>query len=77
MIAEKSSRVHRGVRGFYNRRGYPISKFIDTPVKADITYFLMKPLEWIFLGFLYFFDVNPESRIAVQHTVDKVLDRKD
>ncbi|WP_343073709.1 DUF6688 family protein [Clostridium sp. YIM B02555] len=27
----------------------------------------MKPLEWLFLIVLYFCDVNPENRIAVQY----------
>ena len=28
----------------------------------------MKPLEWIFLIFLYLFDQKPENRIAIQYT---------
>ncbi|WP_341274143.1 DUF6688 family protein [Clostridium saccharoperbutylacetonicum] len=31
----------------------------------------MKPLEWIFLIVLYFCDVNPENRIAVQYLPKK------
>lgn len=34
---------------------------------ADLIYFLMKPLEWIFLIVIYAVDVNPENRIAVQY----------
>lgn len=31
-------------------------------------YFIMKPLEWIFLCVLYLTDAHPENRIAVQYT---------
>ena len=27
----------------------------------------MKPAEWFFLLVLYFFDANPENRIAIQY----------
>ena len=40
---------------------------IGLPSLADIIYFLMKPLEWLFLLVLYLFDTNPENRIAVQY----------
>ncbi len=67
-IMEKTPRFHRAVRGFYDKHGYPLSRKITTPLRADIVYILMKPLEWLFLLFLYTFDVLPESRIAVQYT---------
>ncbi|SDA15530.1 hypothetical protein SAMN02910447_00947 [Ruminococcus sp. YE71] len=68
LIAERTPRFHKAVRGFYDRHGYPICRFITTPLRADITYLLMKPLEWVFLAVLYLFDPQPERRIARQYT---------
>ena len=66
-IKEKMPRFHKAVRGFYDAYGYPLSKHITTPVRADMVYLLMKPLEWCFLLFLYLFDVRPEERIGRQY----------
>ena len=33
----------------------------------DVIYYLMKPLEWIFLLVLYLVDRKPENRIALQY----------
>lgn len=66
-IQTKFPGFHRFIRGIYDKYGYPISKHITTQTRADIVYFLMKPLEWIFLGFLYTMDVNPEDRIRKQY----------
>ena len=46
---------------------YPVAKHIRTPLAADITYLVMKPLEWIFLLVLYLTDRKPEDRIAKQY----------
>lgn len=67
VIAEKFPPFHRKIRHFYNTHGYPLSKKITTPVRVDVIYFMMKPLEWIFLLFLYAVDVHPEKRIARQY----------
>jgi len=67
LIQERMPRFHRAVRGFYDAHGYPLSRLITTPARADFVYLLMKPLEWIFLGGLYLLDVNPERRIARQY----------
>lgn len=67
LIQEKTPRLHRRVRHFYDSHGYPISSLITTPWKADAVYFLMKPLEWLFLLVLYLLDVEPEKRIARQY----------
>ncbi len=68
MIKEKLPHFHRIVRGFYDKYGYPVSKCITTPLRADIVYILMKPFEYIFIFALYLFDSNPENRIAVQYS---------
>ncbi len=66
-IMEKLPRFHKTVRNFYDTHGYPLSKLITTPLRADVVYVLMKPLEWCFLVFLYLFDVRPEARIDRQY----------
>lgn len=68
ILEEKTPRFHRAVRGFYDRYGFPIAKMIHSPLAADVVYILMKPLEYLFLIVLYFTDVNPENRIAIQYT---------
>ena len=67
-IQEISPGFHRIVRGAYDKYGFPLSSIITTPLKADIVYILMKPLEWIFLIFLYLTDSNPENRIGRQYS---------
>ena len=66
-IAERFPRFHKGVRGFYDKKGYPLSRLITTAARADITYIIMKPLEWLFLLYLYASDTRPENRIALQY----------
>ena len=68
LIMERTPRLHRAIRRFYDAHGYPLSKHLTTPLRADITYLLMKPLEWFFLLCLYTFDTEPENRIAMQYT---------
>ena len=72
LIQEKTPRFHHFIRYIYDKYGYPLSKHINTAFQADITYILMKPLEWIFLLVLYIFDVNPENRIATQYIGKKL-----
>lgn len=72
LIKERTPKFHRFVRYIYDKYGYPLSKHINTAIQADITYIIMKPLEWIFLGVLYAFDKKPENRIAVQYVGQKI-----
>lgn len=67
LLGERLPRAHRHIRHFYDTYGFPIAKMIRSPYAADAVYILMKPLEWLFLAVLYFCDVNPENRIAVQY----------
>ena len=67
LIAERTPRFHKKIRNFYDTHGYPLSKIIDTPFRADVIYILMKPLEWIFTFTLYLFTTNPEERISRQY----------
>lgn len=68
MIKEKLPHFHKFVRDIYDKYGYPISRHITTKSRADLTYIIMKPLEFIFILTLYTFDKNPENRIAVQYS---------
>lgn len=68
LIQERTPKFHHFIRYVYDKYGYPLSKHINTAVQADITYVLMKPLEWLFLIVLYLFDEKPENRIAIQYT---------
>lgn len=67
LIQEKTPKFHHFIRYIYDKYGYPISKHINTAWQADVTYILMKPLEYIFLFVLYLFDKKPENRIAMQY----------
>lgn len=67
LLMEKTPHFHRAVRQFYDTYGYPISKHINTAFAADVTYMIMKPLEWVFLLVLYLVDVKPENRIGRQY----------
>ena len=74
ILEERTPRFHKAVRGFYDRFGFPFARLIHTKTGADIIYFVMKPLEWIFLIVLYLCDINPENRIAMQYTGKKQED---
>lgn len=63
----KTPKFHKFIRYIYDTCGYPFAKHIHSPYAADIIYFIMKPLEWIFLAVIYICDTNPENRIAVQY----------
>lgn len=71
VIQERFSGFHKKIRSFYDSYGYPVSRHITTPLRADIIYILMKPLEWAFLIFLYTVDVHPEERINRQYKYSK------
>jgi len=69
-VQEKFPRIHRLIRKQYNKVGNLIHKHYHVFKRkgvSDFTYLMMKPLEWFFLLTLYFFDRNPENRIAVQY----------
>jgi len=69
LIQEKTPRFHHFIRYIYDKYGFPLAKHIKTTWQADITYIIMKPLEWIFLMVLYICDKKPENRIATQYIV--------
>lgn len=62
--------LHRLIRGQYNKVGNFIHRYyfiFNNKLVADIIYLLTKPLEWLFLLFLYTFDRQPENRISQQY----------
>lgn len=73
VLEERTPRFHKAVRYFYDTYGFPVARLIKTKKAADIVYFFMKPLEWVFLIVLYMTDVNPEDRIAMQYTGKRIV----
>ena len=67
VLQERLPLFHKKVRYAYDTYGYPLSKLITNPRKADFIYFVMKPLEWFFLFTLYMVDLRPEQRINNQY----------
>lgn len=67
LIEEHFSAFHKIIRHSYDKYGYPLSKKITTPFYANLTYRLMKPLEYFFLIVLYSFCTNPEENIKRQY----------
>jgi hypothetical protein len=67
VIQESLPRFHRLIRRFYDRYGYPLSQKIETLFASNLVYLLMKPLEYLFILFLYTTCVDPEARIARQY----------
>jgi len=63
----KTPRLHRIIRNFYDKYGFPIARCIRTKTACDVVYVIMKPLEWIFTIVLYLTLVHPENVIAVQY----------
>ncbi|MCR5861220.1 hypothetical protein LRS05_03250 [Flavobacterium sp. J372] len=67
LVGDISPACHKMIRKNYDRYGYNLSKKINTSIRSDITYILMKPLEWVFLITLYMFCNKPESKITKQY----------
>ena len=67
LIADFSPKLHHFLRTNYDKYGYDLSQKIKTPIASNITYLLMKPLEWFFLFCLYTFCLHPERKIERQY----------
>ena len=63
-----SPKLHRFIRNNYDRYGYNLSLKILSEKRSNITYILMKPLEWCFLIHLYLCIEKPETLIKKQYT---------
>lgn len=73
IIFERAPSLHKLIRRNYNKVGNLIHKYyyvFENKLVSDITYFIMKPFEWLFLLTLYIHDKNPENRIEIQYLKD-------
>lgn len=68
LVCDISPKSHKLIRTLYDKYGYNLSRKINNSNSSTIIYFLMKPLEWIFLIFLYLFCLNPEEKIKKQYS---------
>ena len=75
LLEERTPKIHYVIRTIYDKYGYPIAKYMTTPLRCDLIYILMKPLEYLFLICLYLFDLKPENRISKQYLSAKALDK--
>lgn len=71
MVQDFSPRLHGIIRRNYDLYGYNLSKKITNERMSNLTYVLMKPLEWFFLICLYLFCQKPEQRIGTQYPLFK------
>ncbi|MEL6657056.1 MAG: DUF6688 family protein [Bacteroidota bacterium] len=67
MIQERFPKAHRIIRSCYDKYGLNLSKRVNTERLSNLTYYLMKPLEWFFLLALYTFCLKPEKIIKMQY----------
>ncbi|AVM50587.1 DUF6688 family protein [Capnocytophaga sp. oral taxon 878] len=67
LITDLSPTLHRFIRRNYDKYGYDLSKKIKSTWASNLTYILMKPLEWFFLICLYTFCLSPETKIKKQY----------
>lgn len=70
-LEEHHPKAHRVLRGFYDALKIPVAAWSKNKWLANILYVLMKPLEWVFLAWLYLTDEKPENRIATQYLPKK------
>jgi len=68
ILSDLSPALHRYVRYCYDKYGFNISVKINSTSASNMTYILMKPLEYLFLFFLYMFYIEPEKKIAKQYS---------
>lgn len=69
MIQDFSPKLHRFIRRNYDHYGYNLSLKINTNLRSNFTYLIMKPLEWMFLFCLYLFCEKPEEKISRQYKI--------
>lgn len=74
VIENSLPNIHRIIRRAYDNYGLPLSKYINTTSRSNITYLVMKPLEWVFLFVLYIACLHPEDKINSQYLVKQKVD---
>ncbi len=66
-LEEHTPKLHHVVRNSYDACNIPVNEWSKHKRFANVLYVVMKPLEWMFLLWLYLFDRKPEDRIAKQY----------
>jgi hypothetical protein len=66
-LEEYTPKMHKVIRGSYDACNIPVNEWSKHKRFANVLYLFMKPLEWLFLAWLYMFDKKPEDRIAKQY----------
>jgi len=69
MVQNVSPETHKLIRHNYDKYGINLAKRINNQRTSTLTYVLMKPIEWIFVIFLYSYFVDPENVIKKQYTL--------
>lgn len=69
MIQDHLPKTHSVIRGIYDQYGYNLSRKVNSQCYSNITYLLMKPLEYFFLFCLYLFCQRPEQKIDRQYRI--------
>ena len=72
-LEEYAPKFHKKIRASYDACNIPVNRWSKHKTFANAMYVFMKPLEWLFLVWLYLFDKEPETRIARQYLPQKEL----
>ncbi len=67
LVYDVSPKLHHIIRSNYDKYGYHLCTKINTEKASNMTYVLMKPLEWFFLICLYLCVEKPEEKIKRQY----------
>lgn len=67
LIENFTPKIHKVIRYNYDKYGINLAKRINNEKLSNLTYIIMKPIEWIFLIILYSFYINPEEIINNQY----------
>ena len=67
IIERTSPASHKLIRTNYDKYGINLARRINSRILSNITYVLMKPLEIMFLIFIYLYFVEPEKIINEQY----------
>lgn len=73
-LEEYCPKLHYPIRKLYDSCGIPVNAWSKRRKLANLIYILMKPLEWLFLLWLYLFDRSPETRIHSQYLPKEELE---
>ena len=66
-LEDHCPRTQKKIRNIYDSLQIPVRKWARKRKTANFIYLIMKPLEWVFVFWLYLMDKHPENRIARQY----------